>query len=256
MTARITAVSAPHQQSALRVSTRGDSGSRDAGTHHAARTSVISTMGTLTRNTEPHQKCASNTPPMTGPAAVAMPATPDHTAIAWPRSSSGKTLPIVDSVAGIAHAPPMPIRPTGHGQRRRGVGEGAGDRRHAEDREADHEHALAAVPVADHRQRQQQSGEHEAVRAADPLQARLVGSEAALDARERHREDRVVDHHHGQRKAEHKERALPRWSHGGNASGPTGRPGLDQCDVCGRSAAVLSELRDDAFDREAVAGTP
>ena len=39
---------------------RGDSGSRDAGTHHAARTSVTSTMGTLTRNTEPHQKCASN----------------------------------------------------------------------------------------------------------------------------------------------------------------------------------------------------
>ena len=111
MTARITAVSAPHQQSALRVSTFGDSGSRDDGTHNAASTSVISTTGTFTRNTDPHQKRASSNPPMTGPAAVAMPATPDHTAIAWPRSSSGKTLPIVDSVAGIAHAPPTPISP-------------------------------------------------------------------------------------------------------------------------------------------------
>ncbi len=109
--ATITAVRAPHQSSALHRSTGGDAGSCERGTHFAASTRVTSTTGTFTRNTEPHQKCASSTPPTTGPIAVAVPPTPDQIAIARPRSCAGKMFPSTDRVEGIVHAPPTPMTP-------------------------------------------------------------------------------------------------------------------------------------------------
>ena len=84
-------------------------GSFDDGTRATTPASVTSTTGTLTRNTEPHQKWLSSTPPTTGPAAPARPATPDHRAIARPRSTGGKTFERMARVAGMLQAPPTPM---------------------------------------------------------------------------------------------------------------------------------------------------
>ena len=69
-------------------------------------------MGTLMRNTEPHQKCSSNKPPTTGPNATAAPDTADHTPIAFARSTgSVNTFVMIASVAGNTSAAPTPIAP-------------------------------------------------------------------------------------------------------------------------------------------------
>ncbi len=111
MIATSAAVSAAHQRSALPRSSGCAAGSREFGTHNTAATIAITASGTFTRKIDPHQKRASSNPPAIGPAADATPATPDQIAIARPRSCWSNTLPMIDSVAGIAHAPPMPITP-------------------------------------------------------------------------------------------------------------------------------------------------
>ena len=56
--------------------------SRDVGTTRAMATSATAMTGTLIISTEPHQKCSSRKPPVTGPSATARPAVAAHTAIA------------------------------------------------------------------------------------------------------------------------------------------------------------------------------
>ena len=177
--ATISAVSAPHQSSALQRSTGGVDGSCERGTHRATRIRATITTGTFTRNTEPHQNRESRSPPTSGPTAVNVPPTPDQIEIARPRSCSGKMLLSTESVDGIVAAPPTPITPRAIVERGGAGGERGGGRRDAEDHQADHEHALAPAPVADDRERQQQAREHQAVGAADPLQAGFVGVQAA-----------------------------------------------------------------------------
>ncbi len=46
---------------------------------------------------------------MVGPSTPARPAVPAHTPMALPRSPGGKTLVMIDSVAGMMNAPPMPM---------------------------------------------------------------------------------------------------------------------------------------------------
>ena len=68
------------------------------------------TIGTFTRNTEPHQKCVSSAPPATGPIPTPSAETPAHTPIARARSlGERKTFDRMESVPGMMHAPPMPI---------------------------------------------------------------------------------------------------------------------------------------------------
>ena len=68
------------------------------------------TIGTLTMNTEPHQKWSSRNPPVTGPSATAIPATPDHRPMASARSrASVNTLVRIERVAGMISAAPMPM---------------------------------------------------------------------------------------------------------------------------------------------------
>ena len=67
------------------------------------------TIGTLMRNTELHEKCSTRNPPSSGPSTAAMPAVADHRPIALPRSSTGKTMVMIDSVAGMMKAPPTPM---------------------------------------------------------------------------------------------------------------------------------------------------
>ena len=46
---------------------------------------------------------------MSGPSTPARPAVAAHTPIALPRSRAGNTLVMIDSVAGMMNAPPMPM---------------------------------------------------------------------------------------------------------------------------------------------------
>src|SRR3954447_15947447 len=68
------------------------------------------TTGTLTRNTEPHQKWVSRKPPVTGPRPMPMADTPAQMPMALPRSAGlVKTLVRIDSVDGMMNAAPMPM---------------------------------------------------------------------------------------------------------------------------------------------------
>src|SRR5829696_7705844 len=90
-------------------SRRDTRGSRDSGTSHSPAATALTTNGTLTRNTEPHQKCFRRYPPTTGPNATPSPATPDQIAIALARSRSGNVFVRIDSVEGMIAAAPTPI---------------------------------------------------------------------------------------------------------------------------------------------------
>ena len=58
-------------------------------------------IGTLTRNTEPHQKCSTRSPPASGPMATPSPETPAQMPMARPRSRlSWNVLVRIDSVLG------------------------------------------------------------------------------------------------------------------------------------------------------------
>ena len=92
-------------------SRRWTSGSLDVGTTAATVMTATITMGTLTRNTEPHQKCSSSQPPVTGPRATARPLMAAQMPMAAARSFGARnTLTRMARVAGKMRAAPMPIR--------------------------------------------------------------------------------------------------------------------------------------------------
>lgn len=102
---------AASDRATLTRSSRVAAGSRSRGWGNSGSsigpvTSRTSMTGTPSRNTDPHQKFASRTPPTTGP--MAMPPTKQliHTAIAAPRCrGSVNMLLIRASVDGISVAP-------------------------------------------------------------------------------------------------------------------------------------------------------
>ncbi len=85
-------------------------GSLDSGTSRAIAITATITIGTLTRKTEPHQKCSISRPPVIGPIAIASPTAPAQMPIALGCSARSKTFMMMASVAGMASAPPTPIR--------------------------------------------------------------------------------------------------------------------------------------------------
>ncbi len=93
----------------LSRSMRPGRGSRDSGSSRTAATRKIRMIGTLMKNTEPHQKCSSSQPPTTGPSAAPPANIAAQVAIASRRSSPCvKMLRINDSVDGIRVAPNTP----------------------------------------------------------------------------------------------------------------------------------------------------
>ena len=68
--------------------------------------------GTLTRNTDPYQKCPSIHPLRSGPIMPAAPLTPAQIAIAFVRSCAGNTFTRIERVEGMMNAaqPPMNAR--------------------------------------------------------------------------------------------------------------------------------------------------
>ena len=63
----------------------------------------------VTTNSDPHQKCSSRKPEVTGPMAAPAPAIPAHTAIALGRSWAGNTEVSSDNVDGMMNAAPIPV---------------------------------------------------------------------------------------------------------------------------------------------------
>ena len=89
----------------------GASWSRELGTTKTQPMMARMRTGRLTRKIEPHSKCSSNQPPVTGPSATPSPEQPAQIAIALARSlASRNTLVRIESVAGMMSAPPTPIR--------------------------------------------------------------------------------------------------------------------------------------------------
>ena len=162
------------------------------------------TIGTFTMNTDPHQKWSSRKPPVTGPSATAMPATPDQSPMASARSrASVNTLVRIDSVAGMISAAPMPMTARARDERRHAAGERGRGRRGTEDDEAEGERALAPEPVAEAAGGEQQAGEHERVGVDHPLEVADARAEVAHQGGQRDVDDRVVDHDHEQAHAQH-----------------------------------------------------
>ena len=130
------------------------------------------TIGTLTMNTEPHQKCSSRMPPVIGPRPIAerRHAGPDADGLA-PLARVGED--VRDDREGRRHderAADAHER-AGDDQRRRPNGASAeSSEPDAEQRQADGEEPVATEAVAEASGGEQQAREHERVGVDDPLQ--------------------------------------------------------------------------------------
>ena len=139
------------QDGADRVERAAASGPATSGTkQRAGDEGDDARSGTLTRKTEPHQKCSSRKPPATRADGDAE-RRRRRPRCRWPGPlvRSGKTLVRIDSVAGMISAAPMPMSARVDDQLSGEVDERGRQRADAEDDEADGERALAAEAVAE-----------------------------------------------------------------------------------------------------------
>ena len=103
------ASTASSDSATLAGSSRPAFGSRYSGSSSGPSSSSSAITGTATRNTEPHQKNCSSTPPTSGPIAPPTEKLAIHTPIAnWRSCSSWNMLRIRDIVDGASVAPAMP----------------------------------------------------------------------------------------------------------------------------------------------------
>ena len=70
---------------------------------------ATTTIGTLNKNTDPHQKWSNNAPPTSRPNGTLMAAMPAQMPMALARSSRGKTSTMIESVGGMIMAAPRPM---------------------------------------------------------------------------------------------------------------------------------------------------
>ena len=121
-------------------------------------------------------------PPLIGPSAVATPAIAAQRPIALPRSSGGNVLVMIDSVAGMMNAPPMPISATRQDELVRCVDERAREGAESEHRHAELQRAAPPEPVTQAPGREQQAREHERVGVDDPLELAVARVEVVARA--------------------------------------------------------------------------
>ena len=106
---KITARIATNDMAALARSSRPASGARYSGSTIGPSTSNSTITGNARRNTDPHQKDSSSTPPRTGPMALPAEKLAIHTPMATERClGSWNMLKISESVDGARVAPAMP----------------------------------------------------------------------------------------------------------------------------------------------------
>ena len=82
--------------------------SRDSRVANSVTTTARTATGRLMKKIARQETCSVSAPPTTGPIASARAETPAQVPIALPRSSGGKALEMIDRVAGIMNAAPMP----------------------------------------------------------------------------------------------------------------------------------------------------
>jgi len=104
-----TVSTATSSRAALAGSSRPASGARYSGSTRGPSSSSSAITGTASRNTEPHQKRSSSTPPSSGPTAPPAEKLVIHTPMAVERClGSANMLKINDSVDGASVAPATP----------------------------------------------------------------------------------------------------------------------------------------------------
>ena len=172
----------------------------------AISTRATATTGTLIISTEPHQKCSSSQPPVTGPRATARPAVAAHTAIAdGPLLGDGEDVD-EDRQRGREHQRRADAHrgpPADQGVGRAGGRAEGGER--GEQGQAAHQHPLAPDAVAEAAGGHQQAGEDEDVGVDDPLQLAGRGAELGGQRRQGDVDDRAVEHDDEHRRAQHAE---------------------------------------------------
>jgi hypothetical protein len=97
--------------------TRATVSSRDSRVAKSVTATAAIATGRLRKKMARQLTLSARKPPTTGPMASADADTPAHVPIALPRSSGGKALVMIESVAGIMNAAPMPWtarQPTSH----------------------------------------------------------------------------------------------------------------------------------------------
>ena len=179
------------------------SGSREFGTRKKPAASAATTTGTTTRKTAFQSKCSTMKPESSMPMAPPPPATPAQIATAFARSSRGKTLVRIESVAGMIMAPaaPMTTRAPMSSPDESAIRPAYSEAKPNRARPSLHD-ALAAESLAERAHREEQAGEHERVGVHHPL---LLGRRCAQVARERRQHDvqrRVAQHDDEQAGAE------------------------------------------------------
>ena len=82
--------------------------SRDSFAANSVTAIAPAATGRLMKKIDCQETCSTSRPPRTGPIASASAETPAHVPIACPRSWGGNVFVMIDSVAGIISAAPMP----------------------------------------------------------------------------------------------------------------------------------------------------
>ena len=204
-------------------SSRPAAGSRYSGSSVGPSTSSNTITGTASRNTDPHQKCCSITPPSSGPMAPPTEKLVAHTPMAAVRCR-GIQEHVADERqrgrrqggAGDAQQGPGGDQHAGAG------GEGGHHRGHPEGRGPHQQQPAPADAVAQRAHGGQEPGHQEAVDVHDPQQLRAGGLQIRAQARQRQVQHRQI---HGVEQAgqgDHGEAdplAPPRPGRGGPGAG-------------------------------------
>jgi hypothetical protein len=109
MMAQVRLTRPPIERSTPGMSIGQGSGSRDSGMRLRPAMTATAISGMFTQNTALQLKDSSSSPPAIGPRTIPSPETAAQAAIAFPRSLAGKMLVMIERVAGMMNAPPIPI---------------------------------------------------------------------------------------------------------------------------------------------------
>ena len=183
-------------------------------------------IGRLIRKIHCQPMFSTSSPPTTGPVIVATPATAPHTLIGSPRFSGGNSRVMNDSVCGVIAAAPSPWTARAAISMPGVVASPLHSDAAGEDHQPGDEDPLGPEPVAEPAGQQQRDGVGQQVDAVDPDDLVEVRVEPGEHGRDRHGDDRGVEHDHEEARAQRPHRR-PRASHGhprvcrGRVSAPT-----------------------------------
>ena len=174
-----------HEREDRRRCCRPARSSRSRARARACQAITIATTasGSVSRNTEPHQKCSSRSPAPSGPSAAIAPPMPDQSAIDFVRRRPRPERGDQRERRRVGHAGREPAADARDEEHR--VATAPTRRAATRDREsrARGQHQLAAVAVAERAEPEHRAGEAERVADRDQVEGRLAGVEVLADRR-------------------------------------------------------------------------